>query len=99
MKTIVLGYDDTEPDARSSARRRARESLDAHVVAVSARARPCPPAGIGPIDPTDPPELHREELHHAKAVLDELDIAADYDVGLGDPADLILRRPRTETPT
>ena len=47
--------------------------------------------GLVPIDPTDPPELHREELHHAKAVLDELDIAADYVVGLGDPADVILK--------
>ena len=47
--------------------------------------------GIGPIDPTDPPELHREELRHAKAVLDELAISADYEVGLGDPADLILK--------
>ena len=26
-----------------------------------------------------------------RAVLDELDIAGDYDVGLGDPADLILK--------
>ena len=47
--------------------------------------------GIGPIDPADPPELHREELLHAKAVLDEAGIEADYDVGLGDPADLIVR--------
>ncbi len=28
----------------------------------------------GPIDPVDPPELHREQLGHAKAVLDELGI-------------------------
>ena len=93
MKTIVLGYDDTEPSMR--ALRRVVElakALDAFVVAVSV-ARALVPAGrgIGPIDPTDPPELHREELHHAKAVLDELDIAADYEVGLGDPADLILK--------
>ena len=68
------------------------KAFDAFVVAVSV-ARALVPAGrgIGPIDPTDPPELHREELHHAKAVLDELDIAADYEVGLGDPADLILK--------
>lgn len=93
MKTIVLGYDDTEPSMR--ALRRVVElakALDAFVVAVSvARALVSAGHGIGPIDPTDPPELHREELHHAKAVLDELDIAADYEVGLGDPADLILK--------
>jgi nucleotide-binding universal stress UspA family protein len=93
MKTIVLGYDDTEPSMR--ALRRVVElakAFDAFVVAVSV-ARALVPAGrgIGPIDPTDPPELHREELHQAKAVLDELDIAADYEVGLGDPADVILK--------
>lgn len=93
MKTIVLGYDDTEPSMR--ALRRVIElakAFDAFVVAVSV-ARALVPAGhgIGPIDPTDSPELHREELHHAKALLDELDIAADYEVGLGDPADLILK--------
>jgi len=93
MKTIVLGYDDTEPSMR--ALRRVVElakAFDAFVVAVSV-ARALVPAGhgIGPIDPADPPELHREELDHGKALLDELDIAADYEVGLGDPADLILK--------
>lgn len=93
MKTIVLGYDDTEASMR--ALRRVVElakAFDTFVVAVSV-ARALVPAGhgIGPIDPTDPPELHREELHHVKAVLDELDITADYEVGLGDPADLILK--------
>jgi nucleotide-binding universal stress UspA family protein len=92
MKTIVLGYDDTESSIR--ALRRVVElanAFDAFVIAVSV-ARALVPAGhgIGPMDPTDPLELHREELHHAKAVLDEMDIAADYEVGLGDPADLIL---------
>jgi nucleotide-binding universal stress UspA family protein len=97
MKTIVLGYDDTEPSMR--ALRRVVElakAFDAHVVAVSV-ARALVPAGrgIGPIDPTDPPELHREELSHAKAVLDELEIAADFEVGLGDPADMILEAAET----
>ena len=46
--------------------------------------------GIGPIDPVDPPDLHREQLGHAKAVLDELGIEAQYNVGVGDPADVIL---------
>ena len=68
MKTIVLGYDDTEPSMR--ALRRVVElakAFDAFVVAVSV-ARALVPAGhgIGPIDPTDPPELHREELRSRK---------------------------------
>jgi nucleotide-binding universal stress UspA family protein len=92
MKTIVLGYDDTEP-AKQALHRVAElaKAFDAFVVVVSA-ARALVPAGhgIGPVDPTDLPEQHREELLHARAVLDEVGVAADYEVGLGDPADLIL---------
>ena len=92
MKTIVIGHDDTAPSMRALQRViELAKAFDSSVVAVSV-ARALTPAGrgIGPIDPTDPPELHREELGHAKALLDEADIAADYEVGLGDPADLIL---------
>lgn len=92
MKTFVLGYDDDESSMR--ALRRVVElakAQDAFVVVVSA-ARALVPAGrgIGAIDPADPPELHREELAHARAVLEELDVGAEYEVGLGDPADVIL---------
>jgi len=92
MKTIVLGYDDSEPSMR--ALRRVIElakAFDATVVVVSvARAMTAAGRGIGPVDPTDPPELHREQLSHAKAVLDELGIGGTYEVGLGEPADLIV---------
>jgi nucleotide-binding universal stress UspA family protein len=92
MKTIVLGYDDSESAVR--ALRRAGEladAFDAYVVAVSAAPALVPAGrGIGPIDPTDPPELHRAQLAHARAVLDELNIAAEYDVGIGDAAEVIL---------
>ena len=46
--------------------------------------------GIGPLDPVDPPELHREELKHAAAFLGERDVDAEYSVALGDPATEIL---------
>jgi nucleotide-binding universal stress UspA family protein len=87
MKTIVLGYDDSE-SAKRALRRVAQlaDAFDAYVIAVSAAPALVGAAhGIGPIDP-----LHREELGRAKAVLDELTIPADYQVGLGDPADAIL---------
>ena len=92
MRTLVLGYDDTEASLREL--RRVIElarALDAFVVVVSV-AHALVPAGrgIGPYDPTDPPELHDEQLSHARALLEELGIAADYEVGLGDPADLIV---------
>ena len=92
MKTIVLGYDDSESAGRALGRViQLAKAFDASVVAISA-ARVLVPAahGIGPIDPVDPPELHREQLGHAKAVLDGLGITAAYDVGVGDPADVII---------
>jgi nucleotide-binding universal stress UspA family protein len=92
MKTFVLGYDDDESSTRALKRVvELAKTQDAFVVVVSAaRALVGAGRGVGPIDPADPPELHREELAHARAVLEELDVGADYEVGLGDPADVIL---------
>ena len=92
MKTIVLGYDDSESAVRALGRViQLAKAFDASVVAISAAPVLVPAAhGIGPIDPVDPPELHREQLAHAKAVLDVLGIDAAYDVGVGDPAEVIL---------
>ena len=92
MRRIVLGYDDTEPAKRALERTRELARLfEGSVVVVSVAPMLVPAGrGIGPIDPTDPPHRHREELLRAKAVLDEDCVAADYVVGLGDPADLIV---------
>ena len=78
MKTIVLGYDDSESAMRALGRvTELAKAFDASVVAVSVAPVLVPAAhGIGPIDPVDPPELHREQLAHARAVLDELGIEA-----------------------
>jgi len=97
MKTIVLGYDDSESAVRALGRvLELADAFDAYVVAVSA-AHALVPAGhgIGPLDPVDPPELHREQLAHARAALDKLDLAAEYEVGLGDPAEVILTAAET----
>ena len=92
MKTIVLGYDDSESSMRALQRViELAKAFDARVVAISAAPVLVPAGhGIGPIDPTSTPELHREELGHVKAVLDKLGISAAYQVGLGHPADVIL---------
>ena len=95
MKTIVVGYDETEGAKRALARAaELATAFDAKVIVTSvaqvlvgaAAAR-----GIGPLDPVDPPELHREELKHAAAFLSERDIDAEYSVALGDPATEILK--------
>jgi nucleotide-binding universal stress UspA family protein len=92
MKKIVLGYDESEPAKRALQRTvELAKAFDAYVVVVSVAPALVPAAhGIGLVDPTDPPELHREELLHVKAVLDENGVAADYVVDLGDPADVIV---------
>lgn len=95
MKTIVVGYDETEAAKRALARAgELATAFDAKVIVTSvanvlvgaAAAR-----GIGPLDPVDPPELHREELRDAAAFLGERGIEAEYSVGLGDPATEILK--------
>ena len=98
MKRIVLGYDDSESAKRALKRTcELAKVLEGYVVVVSVAPVLVPAGrGIGPIDPTDPPELHREELLHAKAVLDENMIASDCVVGLGDPADLIVETAEEE---
>ena len=94
MKTIVVGYDETEAAKRALARAaELATAFDAKVIVTSV-ARVLVGAvaarGIGPLDPVDPPELHHEELKHAAAFLGERGIDAEYSVALGDPATEIL---------
>ena len=92
MKTIVVGYDDTEPAKRALTRTAELvTAFKAKAIVISVAPVLSPAAhGIGPIDPADPPELHREELKRAEALLEERGVEADYQVALGDPADAIL---------
>lgn len=94
MKTIVVGYDDTESSRNALARAaELARALDASVVVTSvapllvgaAAAR-----GLGGFDPADPPEAHREQLAHAAEVLREQGVAASFELGAGDPASEIL---------
>jgi nucleotide-binding universal stress UspA family protein len=45
----------------------------------------------GPIDPTDPPEKHAEELKAAREYLEAQGIEADYAPAIGEPADAIVQ--------
>jgi nucleotide-binding universal stress UspA family protein len=92
MKTIVVGYDETEPSKRALARAAdLAEAFKAKIVVTSiARVLTSGPRGMGGIDPVDPIELHEEELEHAKAFLTERNIEAAYQTGAGDPAEAIV---------
>ena len=91
MKTIVLGYDET-PSAERALERTAElaKAFGSSVIVTSvAHVAPSGPRGAGPIDPTDPPERHREQLEHAKGKLSALGIDADAVTGFGEPAKAI----------
>jgi nucleotide-binding universal stress UspA family protein len=94
MKTIVVGYDETEPAKRALARAAELATVFNSRLIVTSVARflvgGAVARGVGPIDPLDEPELHREELEHAEAFLTERGIHGQYEVLLGDPASSIV---------
>jgi nucleotide-binding universal stress UspA family protein len=88
---IVLGYNESEGVGHALERAaQLAKALGAELIVTSVA-----PVMInigrsaGPVDPTDPPEAHVEELNHAKAYLEREGIQADYVPGLGHPAQTI----------
>lgn len=95
MKTIVVGYDETDAAKRALARTAELAAAFGSKVIVTSVAPVLHGRGIGPVDPADPPELHREQLQHAKALLAEHGIEGELDLALGDAADHIARLAET----
>ena len=92
MKTIVLGYDDTV-QAKHALERTAElaRAFQAKVIVVSVAPVLVPAGhGIGPIDPADPPELHEEQLEHARVLLRERGVEVESRAAVGNPAEMIL---------
>jgi nucleotide-binding universal stress UspA family protein len=92
MKTILVGYDDTEPSKRALLR--AAEigkalSSKIHVTSVAPMLVGLP-RSAGPYDPTDPPSEHAEQLEHARALLEEQGVMPELEQAHGDPAEMIL---------
>ena len=93
MKTIVVGYDDSEPAQR--ALQRAAEfagALGGKLVVTSVAPVHIPVGhGGGPIDPTDSPDMHRDELMVAATLLEGLGVEAEFIPAVGEPADTIVQ--------
>ena len=90
MKTIVIGYDETEPASRALERAaELAKAFSAKLIVTS--VAPILVGRGGPIDPVDRPEDHREELRHAADFLAKRDVEAEFDTALANPADHIVR--------
>jgi nucleotide-binding universal stress UspA family protein len=91
MKKIVLGYDDSDVAKRALERAaQLTKAFDSDLSVISvAPVMTSIGRSAGPVDPTDTPADHAEELDHAKAYLEGKGITADYVPGFGHPAETI----------
>ena len=93
MKTIVVGYDNTEPSQRALERAAdIAEKFGSRLVvtSVSPVLIPSGTHGTGGIDPTDPPEQHQAELEQAKQYLSGRNLSAELQPASGDAAEAIV---------
>lgn len=91
MKTIVVGYDETEPSKNALARAAdLATAFGASVIVTSVAPVLAGSREMGGVDPVDPPELHAEELAHARAFLAERGVEGRFELAVGDPATAIV---------
>ncbi|HTU86479.1 MAG TPA: universal stress protein [Solirubrobacteraceae bacterium] len=93
MKKIVIGYD--ESDAAKRALERAADlakAFDSELLVVSvAPITTNIGRSAGPIDSTDPPSAHIEELKHAQTYLEGRGLQAEYAPAIGHPAETLAQ--------
>jgi nucleotide-binding universal stress UspA family protein len=93
MKTIVVGYDDTEPSKRALERAAdLAEKFGSRLVVTSVAPVMAPSGthGTAGIDPTDTPAEHHAELAQAQSYLSGRNLTAELQPAIGDPADAIV---------
>ena len=92
MKTIVVGYDESEPSKRALDRAaELAQAFGAKLIVTSvAPVLVSVGRGMGPIDPVDPPSEHLAELEHARAHLEGKGVDVELVPAVGEPADTIV---------
>jgi nucleotide-binding universal stress UspA family protein len=92
LKTIVVGYDET--DGSDHALDRAAdmaEAFGAQLVVTSVAAIMVGGPRGGGVDPVESSDRHQEELAHAREHLSKRNVQADYVPAIGEPADTIVQ--------
>jgi len=92
VKKIVIGYDDTDPAKRALERAVSLvKAFDAQLVVTSVTPVVASIGrSAGPIDPTDDPAKHEQELAAARAYLEGQGVTAEYQPAIGDVATAIV---------
>ncbi len=91
MKTIVVGYDESEPAQRALERAAdLAAAFGSKVIVTSVAPVLVGSREMGGVDPVDPPELHRAELDNAKTFLSGRGIEGQFEMTVGDPATAIV---------
>jgi len=92
MRTIVVGYDETEPAKRALERAAELATALGAKLIVTSVAPLFIGAGrsAGPTDRDDSPAEHREQLADARAALADHGIEAEFVPAVGEPAETIV---------
>jgi nucleotide-binding universal stress UspA family protein len=93
MKTIVVGYDETEPSNRALDRAaEIAKAFGAKLIVTSvAPIMVSSGRSAGAIDPTDTPADHQAELEHAREHLQGSGVEAEFQAAVGQPAETIVQ--------